>query len=287
MERQYRFAGVEYAVLAQPDEMFDQERTLAPFRVQSTVNPHVLYLEKVDQLPPPEGKQIAREPAFLVYSDGLTRIRYTGAIGDGWQGAYMCARHEGMEHRVFVRKDLFPGRIGVKTVLEAMEAEHQIARAGGFVFHCSYIAWEGRGILFTAPSGTGKSTQASLWNRFRGAEIINGDRAAVRITADGILAEGIPFSGSSTFCENRSLPLAAIVYLAQAPVTSICQLRGYAAFARIWEGCSINIWDREDMDCVSEAVRNVAQSVPVFYMPCRPDESAVYALENALKEIGR
>jgi hypothetical protein len=287
MQRQYRFAGVEYAIVAEPDVIFDQECTLAPFRVDSNSNPHYIRIEKVDQLPPPEGERIAQEPALLVYSNGVAQMRYFGSVGVGWQGAYLCARHEGMEHRVLVRKDIFPGRIGVKTVLEAMEAVHLIARAGGFVFHCSYIEWQGRAVLFTAPSETGKSTQASLWNRFRGTEIINGDRAAVRVTADAILAEGIPFSGSSVFCENRSLPLAAVVYLAQAPVTSIRQLRGYEAFAKIWEGCSVNTWDREDMDRVSEAVRTVAQKVPVFYMPCRPDESAVIALENALKEVGR
>ena len=286
MQYQYRFAGVEYSVVGEPDVIFDQERTLAPFRVPTTDNPHIIRLEKVAQLPPPEGEIIAREPSFLVYSHGSIRTRYSGSIGDSWQGAYMCVRHQGKEHSVFVRECQFPGRIGVKTVLEAMEAEHLIARAGGFVFHCSYIEWQGKGILFTAPSGTGKSTQASLWNRFRGAEIINGDRAAVRITPEAIVAEGIPFAGSSTFCENRSLPLAAVVYLAQAPVTSIRQLRGYEAFARIWEGCSINIWDREDMDRVSDTVGTVARKIPVFHMPCRPDESAVLALENALKEIG-
>ena len=287
MQRQYRFAGMEYAMVAEADVLFQEERALAPFRVSSTENPQVISFEKVDRLPPPEGERIVREPALLIYSDGHSRTRYSGMIRNGWEGAYMCVREEGRQHRVFVRKDVFPDRVGVKTALEAMAVEHLIARAGGFVFHCSYIEWQGRGILFTAPSGTGKSTQASLWNHFRGTEIINGDRAAVRVTEDAILAEGIPFSGSSSFCRNRSLPLAAVVYLAQAPVTSIRRLRGYEAFARIWEGCSINTWDREDMVRVSETVRTVAQRVPVFHMPCRPDESAVLALENALKEVGR
>ncbi len=43
-------------------------------------------------------------------------------------------------------------------------------------FHCSYILHQNRAILFAAPSGTGKSTQAALWEKYRGAEIIIGDR---------------------------------------------------------------------------------------------------------------
>ena len=60
MQYQYRFAGVEYSVVGEPDVIFDQERTLAPFRVPTTDNPHIIRLEKVAQLPPPEGEIIAR-----------------------------------------------------------------------------------------------------------------------------------------------------------------------------------------------------------------------------------
>jgi hypothetical protein len=287
MQRYYRFAGVEYAIAVEKNAMFPEERTLAPFRVPSAENPHLFRIEKVDTLPEPAGKCIVQEPALQIYAQGQVQWRYSGSVRDGLKKAYLCARHEGKDHRVYVKRDVFPESVSTKVILEAMEAEHLIARAGGFVFHCSYIDWQGKGILFTAPSETGKSTQAELWNQLRGAEIINGDRAAVRIEQDAIFAEGIPFSGSSVYCHNRSLPLAAVVYLAQAPVTTIRRLRGYEAFARIWEGCSINTWDREDMASVSESVRRVAETIPIFHMPCRPDETAVLALEKALKEVGQ
>ena len=76
--------------------------------------------------------------------------------------------------------------------------------------------------------------------------------------------------------------MAAIVYLGQAPVTSIRRLRGYAAFKRIWEGCSVHTWEPEQMKAVSALVAATAGYVPVYYMPCTPDESAVEALENML-----
>ena len=52
----------------------------------------------------------------------------------------------------------------------------------------------------------------------------------------------------------------------------------------MWEGCSVNTWDREDMELVSEAVTKTVTTVPVYYLPCTPDRSAVIALEQALKE---
>lgn len=283
MERYYRFAGVEIEV-SMPEELFyTNEYQLAPFAVERTENSHRFCFEMVDVLTSPEGTCVVENPGFRIYSNGDCLTRYIGAVERSPDSAYIRVSHCGKQHNVQVRSDMFPKRIGTKTVLTAIGAEHLIARAGGFIFHCAYIDWHGKAILFTAPSETGKSTQAELWKKFRGTEIINGDRAAVRIVDGKVLAEGIPFAGSSTYCLNRSLPVAAVVYLEQAPVTTIRLLRGYEAFARIWEGCSVNTWDREDVALISDAVKCLAESVPVYRLPCTPDESAVIALEDALK----
>ena len=58
----------------------------------------------------------------------------------------------------------------------------------------SFIRWQGRGILFSAPSGTGKSTQANLWVQHQGAEVINGDRAALRQVGGRWQAFGLPYA---------------------------------------------------------------------------------------------
>ena len=105
----------------------------------------------------------------------------------------------------------------------------------------------------------------------------------MRLINGKLYAAGIPFAGSSTYCKNETLPIAAIVYLGQAPVTSIHRLKGYQAFAKVWEGVSINTWDKDDMEKVTALVKNIVETVPVFYMPCKPDESAVIALEKALE----
>lgn len=284
MEKYYRFAGVEVMVRIPDERMYEHDRTLKAFAVDTVTDPHRFDFEITDTLSPPSGICIVRDGGCQVYEDDAWSVRYIGSVQNSWDQGYLRAAHRNKEHRIQLKASSFPGRIGVHTVLNALGAEHLIARADGFVFHCSYIEREGRAILFTAPSGTGKSTQADLWNSLRGAEILNGDRAAVRIADGEILAEGIPFAGSSQYCKNRSLPIDAIVYLGQAPVTTIRRLRGYAAFARIWEGVSVNTWDKRDLELVSEAVQQVAQRIPLFHLTCTPDESAVTALEQALRK---
>ena len=220
-----------------------------------------------------------------IYRQGELETRYVGYGMDTWKKAYMRVESNGKDHRIQYLADWFSEKISVKSVLNCLGTEHLVARADGYVFHCSYISRDGKAILFTAPSETGKSTQADLWHTHRGAQIVNGDRAVVRLADGQVIASGIPFAGSSSHCENQELPVQAIVYLAQAPETTISKLRGYQAFSRIWEGISVNTWDAKDMELVSRAVQITATQVPVFYMPCTPDESAVIALEQALREL--
>ena len=159
--------------------------------------------------------------------------------------------------------------------------------AGGCILHASYIAWKDKAILFTAPSGTGKSTQAALWQTLQGAEVINGDRAVIRMDAGVPVACGLPYAGSSGICKNRTLPLAAIVYLSQAPETELHTLTGYRAFRRIWEGFSLNVWNRQDLLTGTEIVDEIIRKVPVFHLACTPDESAVTILEQELGKRDR
>jgi hypothetical protein len=111
-----------------------------------------------------------------------------------------------------------------------------------------------------------------------------GEHAALRLQNGIPLAEGIPFSGSSRICENRSLPLKAIVYLTQAPQTRCTRLTGAAAFARVWEGISVNTWDRDDLEAVSHTLEQLLDTVPVYQLDCTPDESAVTALRQCIRK---
>lgn len=283
MEKHYRFAGVELTVDIPEEWMYPDDRRLAPFRVDSVEDPHWFRFQVEEKLEPPPGPCITAQPGYRVYRDGEGAVRYIGSVEQGWEPAYIRASHNGKLHEVSVKRSEFLSAIGVHTVLNALGAETLIAEAGGFVFHCSYIDRGGKAVLFTAPSETGKSTQAELWRSLRGAQIINGDRAAVRITGSEIRAEGIPFAGSSNYCENRSLPIDAIVYLSQARETSIRRMRGFEAFAKVWEGVSVNTWNRQDVERVSGVVQKVTEQIPVYHLPCTPDESAVIALERALE----
>lgn len=284
MEKHYRFAGIEITIDIPGEHMYENERNLAPFRVDAVTDPHRFRYRLCDSLDSPTGPCIANRPGLRVYRDGERRISYVGTVHESWEHACTRALHDGKDHQVQVQSAFYPERISAKAVLNSLELERLVTEGDGFLFHCAYVAVEDRAILFTAPSGVGKSTQAELWHSLRGAEIVNGDRAVLRSTGGRVLASGIPFSGSSSYCLNRELEVAAIVYLGQAPVTTIRRLKGYGAFSRIWEGCSVHTWDPEQMARVSALAAEIAGAVPIYHLMCTPDESAVNILEHAMRK---
>ena len=284
MEKFYRFANVELAVRIDDDRMYEDDLQLTPFRTEAVGNAHHFAVASAEELPPPAGEELGAHPSYRIYSIPGGYARYMGAVSDGTDGAYICAEHRDRAHTVTIRRDQAPGRISARQVLNALDVEHLVASENGVILHASYIEWQGRAILFTAPSETGKSTQAELWKTHRNARIINGDRAAVIVRDGQLCAAGLPFSGSSRYCENVTVPLAAVVYLRQAPVTSIRRLRAAEGFRRVWEGCCVNTWNREDIGRTTSLVERLLTQVPVYELACTPDESAVSALEAQIRK---
>lgn len=97
---------------------------------------------------------------------------------------------------------------------------------GVLLVHGAGIAADGRGILFTAPSGTGKTTHIRLWQQFvapRLADfaVINGDKPLLRLGEDGICMYGTPWQGKESMGENRAVRLDAVVALRRGQVNRI------------------------------------------------------------------
>ena len=88
----------------------------------------------------------------------------------------------------------------------------------GFVFHGACVSFDGGGYLFTAPSGTGKSTHIRLWRRFLGknVDIVNGDKPIITVGKDGVFVHGTPWSGKERWQKNRRVPLKEICMLTRS-----------------------------------------------------------------------
>ena len=164
--------------------------------------------------------------------------------------------------------------------------EGLLIRQDRVCFHAACVSTEYGGILFSGPSGIGKSTQAQLWCDHRGAKLLNGDRPILQRTKQGFLAWGSPYAGSSRCHVNASVPVSALVFLAQEPENRIRRLKPSEAFRRIYAGLTMYTWDREFMNRAVELALELASTVPCLEFGCVPEKSAVEFLERQLKEVG-
>ena len=197
---------------------------------------------------------------------------------------YAHTLEEGNRLTITALADCRPWATRVHQLYEEIALPHVLLRKERLILHASYIRHGDYGIIFTAPSGTGKSTQADLWHLHRGAEILNGDRAVIGLRGETPYVFGFPMSGSSPYCENVSLPLCCIVSLLQGPENRIRRLRGREALKVILNGTYSDPKHREDF------IRNIDTALkllhtPVFELSCRPDLGAVEALEYAIASI--
>ena len=238
----------------------------------------------VEELEAPTGELVSHEPAERIYRTGQENVRYFGAMHpDSTAGAYLRAVLCDGEGVLDFLKSRMPNGITGKQLHMAIDLPQLLIGHNGILLHASFIGHEGKAILFTAPSETGKSTQAQLWCDHAGAELINGDRAAVRIMDGTVFACGTPLSGSSPVRKNVMLPLAAIVFLSQAPENSIARLKGIRAFRRVWEGCTLRTWRREDVETATKTVSGIVERVPVYHLACTPDIRAVELLKHTME----
>ena len=105
-----------------------------------------------------------------------------------------------------------------------------------FLFHCSAIAVDDQGYLFTAPSGTGKSTHTRLWReRFDGrAVMINDDKPMIQVRDDEIYVCGTPWNGKHNLGCNRKVPIRGICILERGTKNRIRQMKSAEAYPFLW-----------------------------------------------------
>ena len=160
--------------------------------------------------------------------------------------------------------------------------ETRLAGLGCISVHASCVQYNREAILFIAPSGTGKSTQAKLWSTCFGAQIISGDRPAVKPYAKGTQVFGVPWDGKEQIFLQESCTVKAIVEVRQSQSNHIRKLENPQAFRMMMKQLFIPMWDDSAKFSVMRTMQRMIEAVPVYRLFCLPDESATKLLHNAL-----
>ena len=186
------------------------------------------------------------------------------------------ADQEGLRRRVFT--DPF---------LERTALQQKIAEAllpyGVLLLHGSAVAVDGKGYIFTAPCGTGKSTHTRLWRQVfvDRAVMINDDKPFLRFAKDGVFVCGAPWSGKHGLDTNISVPLQGICTLARGKENAIVPISAGDVGDFLVHQCQAPS-DPADQPLFDRLVQTLVQTIPLWRMECTIDPQAAAIAYQAM-----
>ena len=158
-----------------------------------------------------------------------------------------------------------------------------LKKCDAVLFHSSAIKYGGQAYLFTAPSGTGKSTHSKLLKDLLGDKIeyINDDKPFVKLEGDKFIVYGNPWAGKHNLGLNDSAPLKAIILLKRAQTCSLKKLDFNERIKVLLEQ-TVNAEDKDSAEKYLNLILKLA-TVDAYQLNCNKDiESAKFSYENVL-----
>ncbi len=141
-------------------------------------------------------------------------------------------------------------------------------RQNAFLIHASGIQDGNLGAIFSAVSGTGKSTMAKIWGS-RGAKIVNDDRLWIEC----INNQWYMFSNPMQWYAQKALmaPIHKIFLIRQSPTNEVAEIKGLNASMRVMSNCIQHLYSRELTSSHLDNVLRFTQDVPVYDCGFKPD----------------
>jgi len=153
----------------------------------------------------------------------------------------------------------------------------------GILLHASCIVYENYAYLFSAPSGTGKSTHTKLWTEvFPESFILNDDKPAIRYEEDSFFAYGTPFSGKNDLSKNERYPIAGIAFLKRGEKNKIKKMNARDAIINFLSQ-TMRPTNEKRLDQVTEILNLIIKKIPIYELECNMEKQAPYVSYSAMK----
>ena len=160
----------------------------------------------------------------------------------------------------------------------------RLAEKNVLLFHGSVIAYREKAYIFTAKSGTGKTTHCRLWlENIPDCHILNGDKPLLLFRSDGVFACGTPWQGKEQYGRNEILPVAAICLLTRDRSNHIEPIRFSEAFPLL-----LRQFHKPNGTANAEFMRLFGKlgAVSLYRLGCNMDKEAAFTAFAGLTEGG-
>lgn len=151
------------------------------------------------------------------------------------------------------------------------------------LLHGSCVAVDGEGYLFTAKSGTGKSTHTALWRKLLAdrAVMVNDDKPLLHINENGsVIAYGTPWDGKHRLSNNIAVPLKAICVLERAEENNIKAITKQEALPMLYQ----QAYRPMDTGAMQQTIALIERlNVKLYRLGCNLDISAAELSYHTMK----
>lgn len=171
----------------------------------------------------------------------------------------------------------YSGRASFEYAYSAAFFADKIIAGGAFCFHASAISADGEGILFSADSGTGKSTQARIWREWLGSDrvvMVNDDKPVIRFKGDIPYVCGTPWSGKHGLNTNICVPVRALVFLEQAEENRIGCVPAEQALPLVFPQVLGGRTSQEQVNSLMDLLDCFLRKIDIYKLECTPTRDA-------------
>ena len=201
-----------------------------------------------------------------------------------------CAADIDYEKEVNIREAMVEGIPVVDypdSYLETLAVYRKIVAAvldqGIMLMHGAVVAVEDKAWLFTAPSGTGKTTHINLWlQNIPGSYVVNGDKPLIRVS-DSPVVYGTPWAGKEGLNRNVGVPLCGIVLLDRGEENTIEKV-SFSSVMPVLVQQSYRPRDREGVTKTMSLLCSLCKSIPLYHLHCNMLPEAAWTVYNTVNE---
>lgn len=191
------------------------------------------------------------------------------------------SRLEDIKEGIPVRK--FPDEY-LETLAVYRKIADILVEYGVLLFHGSVVSVDNEGFLFTAKSGTGKSTHTRLWREYFGnrAVMINDDKPLIKITENEVRVYGTPWDGKHRISTNTSVSLKAVCIIERGAENEIHCISKYECQDMMIQQ-AYRPSDPIKLVKTLSLVNELSDRTGLFRMKCNMDISAAETAYNLMK----
>ena len=153
-----------------------------------------------------------------------------------------------------------------------------------FLFHGSAVAVDGVCYIFTAKSGTGKSTHTRLWRTLLGerAVMVNDDKPLIHVDDNGAVVFGTPYNGKHRLSTNIAVPLKAVCILERADENCIRSITKGEAYTMLLQQ-TYRPADSQALIKTLVLIDRMAEHTAFWRLGCNMDISSAELSYNTMK----